>query len=69
MRVMQYHYALAEGAEYRPLRWHETSGKHQEFPNETELLKHAESESWDLITVIPSGKLGTYRQYYFKRSD
>lgn len=66
---MQVHYALAEGAEYRPLRWTEASGNRKEFPNELALLQHAEKEAWDLVTVIASGKTGTYRQYFFKRND
>ncbi|MGV3614547.1 MAG: hypothetical protein ACO1SV_04345 [Fimbriimonas sp.] len=67
--MMQHQYALAEGAEYRPVRWSETSGEHKEFPSSMDLFKFAADEGWEFVTVIPSGKTGNYRQYYFKRAS
>ena len=32
-----------------------------------DLFKFAEENDWEFVTVVPSGKTGTYRQYYFKR--
>lgn len=63
---MQYRYALAEGAMYRSLKWHEISGGDKEFQTETEMLHHAEIQGWDLVTVLASGHSGNYRQWYFK---
>lgn len=66
--TMHYRYAIAEGALYKPLKWKETSGSIQEFPNESDMLKHAELECWDLVTVLASGTTGTYRQWFFKQT-
>ena len=66
--VMQYRYALAEGAMYRPVHWHEISGENKEFQTESDLMHHAELQGWDLVTVIASGQAGNYRQWYFKQA-
>jgi len=69
LRKMQYRYALAEGAMYRPVHWKEVSGEPKEFPNESTMLLHAEGSGWDLVTVVASGHNGNYRQWYFKHPD
>ena len=63
---MQYHYALAEGAVFRPVHWVDTAGEDQEFPSEMDMFRHAGTAGWELVTVYVSGKIGNYRQYYFK---
>jgi hypothetical protein len=68
MRVMQHQYALAEGAEFRSVRWNETNGDHKEFPSSMDLFRFASENGWEFVTVVPSGKTGTYRQYFFKRA-
>ncbi|WP_144240966.1 hypothetical protein [Fimbriimonas ginsengisoli] len=65
---MQYHYALAEGAVFRPVHWKDTSGEDQEFLSEMEMFQHASEDGWELVTVYVSGKMGNYRQYYFKQT-
>jgi hypothetical protein len=67
MPNVQYHYALVEGAVFRPLRWTDTAGEDQEFPSEIEMFRHAGNGGWELVTVYVSGKTGNYRQYYFKQ--
>lgn len=68
MPVMEHQYALAEGAEFRSVRWSDTSGTNQEFRSSMELFRYAAEKGWEFVTVVPSGKTGTYRQYYFKRT-
>lgn len=65
---MQHQFALAEGAEFRTVRWSETSGEKIEFKNSMDLFRYAADHDWEFVTVVPSGKTGTYRQYYFKRT-
>jgi len=65
---VQYHYALAEGAVFRPVSWKDTVGEDQEFPSEMDMFKHADHGGWELVTVYVCGKLGNYRQYYFKQT-
>ena len=65
---MQHQYALAEGAEFRSVRWTATSGESKEFRTSMDLFKFAAENDWEFVTVVPSGKTGTYRQYYFKRT-
>lgn len=67
LATMQYRYAIAEGALYRTLKWKETAGSLQEFLNENEMLRHAEADGWDLVTVLASGQSGNYRQWFFKQ--
>ncbi len=64
---MQHQYALAEGAEFKSVRWSDTTGWSNEFRTSMELFQFAADNGWDFVTVVPSGKTGTYRQYYFKR--
>jgi hypothetical protein len=66
---MQYRYALAEGAMYRPIKWKEDAQDTKEFPTEVAMFHHAESQGWDLVTVLASGHSLNYRQWYFKHPE
>lgn len=69
MTLMQHQFALAEGAEFKSVRWNATSGEHMEFRTAMDMFQFAADNDWEFVTVVPSGKTGTYRQYYFKRNS